>query len=264
MMKSIHNQLVVVVFLLAVVLSSCSSTKKIASYNAQNISVDKQIDTVQDISYLSIIQPYTDKLASELTGIVAIADTSLIAYRPESPLSNFISDLLLAWGKTFTKTNQPTISIDFSLVNIGGLRTSLPQGEIQVRNIFELLPFENELVFVQLKGNQVNILLDHLASRDGEGVSGTTFGIKKGKAVEVTVGGNPVDNNKLYWVLTNDYVANGGDGMKVLTEAVQRVDTGEKIRDVVISELKEMNQKGIRINAKNDGRVYYVEQANIH
>jgi len=264
MMKSIHNQLVVVVFLLAVVLSSCSSTKKIASYNAQNISVDKQTDTIQDSRYSSILQPFTDKLANELTGIVNIADTSLIAYRPESPLSNFISDLLLAWGKTFAKTNQPTISIDFSLVNIGGLRTSLPQGEIQVRNIFELLPFENELVFVQLKGNQVNILLDHLASRDGEGVSGTTFGIKKGKAVEVTVGGNPVDNNKLYWVLTNDYVANGGDGMKVLTEAVQRVDTGEKIRDVVISELKEMNKKGIRINAKNDGRVYYVEQANIH
>lgn len=263
MIKGIHNQLVILV-VLAVMLPSCSTTKKIASYQARNISVDTLTDTVQDSRYLSILKPYTDKLANELTGIVAIADTSLIAYRPESPLSNFISDLLLAWGKTYTKTHQPDITVDFSLVNNGGLRTSLPQGEIQVRNIFELLPFENELVFVQLKGNQLNILLDHLASRDGEGVSGITFGIKKGKAVEVIIGGNHLDNNKLYWILTNDYVANGGDGMKVLTEAAQRVDTGEKIRDVVISELKEMNKKGIRINAKNDGRVYYVEQAIIH
>jgi len=183
----------------------------------------------------------------------------LVDNRPESPLSNFVSDLILDFAQSYALLNQPVIEVHFSLINHGGLRTSLPKGEITKGKIFELMPFENELVLLKLTGSQVYELAQHIASRDGEGVSGISFGMKSGRAEAILVKGKPLEMDSTYWMVTNDYIANGGDGMKILKEAVSRIETGEKIRDVVIRELKQLKADGLRLTAKTDGRIYHVE-----
>lgn len=247
-------------FSLAIILAiSCSPIYKVVDSNYQNWTIDQKTDSIRDENYLKILNPYSEKLNSELTEIIAFADTSLIAYRPESPLGNFICDLLLNYAQEFIKEKHPNISVSFCLANNGGLRTSLPAGEIRVNNIFELLPFENELVLLKLTGEQVRSLADFIVSRDGEGVAGISFGMRYGKAINLSIHNEPLEQDSSYWMITNDYLANGGDGMKILREAGCRIETGDKIRDIVICKLKQMNANGYHINAKTDGRIYHVE-----
>jgi len=238
---------------------ACTSGYKIVGGNFQNFSIDLKTDSIVDKTYVELLRPYSATLDSELTGVIAFADTSLVADRPESPLSNFISDMLLEFGQQYAIEKLTNVHVDFSLANNGGLRTSIPAGEIMVRNIYELLPFENELVLLNLSGEQVATLADHIVFRGGEGVGGITFGMKEQKAVNIVVQGKPLNPNATYWMITNDYVANGGDGMKILKEASGRIETGEKIRDVVIDGLKQMKTNGQHVAAKTDGRIYHVE-----
>jgi 2',3'-cyclic-nucleotide 2'-phosphodiesterase (5'-nucleotidase family) len=85
---------------------------------------------------------------------------------------------------------------------LGGLRTEIPAGSITVRNIYELMPFENELVILWIKGDKLIQLFQFFASVGGEGVSGIRMKVKNGKAVQILVGTIPIDPAKIYTVAT--------------------------------------------------------------
>jgi 2',3'-cyclic-nucleotide 2'-phosphodiesterase (5'-nucleotidase family) len=239
--------------------AACSTSYKSVGFSYQNHTINTLTDSVQDPSFMGILSPYTDKMSNEMSEIISYSDTSLISYKPESPLGNFVSDLILDFARNYATANKLGTEIHFSLVNNGGLRTSLPKGKITVRDIFELMPFENELVLLNLSGNQVSELADYIALRGGEGVSGISFGMRSGRAEAITVKNKPLEKDSSYWMVTNDYIANGGDGMKILTQANRRIVTGSKIRDVIIGHLRGMKLKGQVVTAKNDGRIYRVE-----
>jgi 2',3'-cyclic-nucleotide 2'-phosphodiesterase (5'-nucleotidase family) len=122
-----------------------------------------------------------------------------------------------------------------------------------------LMPFENELVFVKLTGQQVRELANYIVIREGEGVAGISFGMKNNMAVDIKVQELMIDNAKSYWMATSDYIANGGDGMKVLTWAEERIDTGHKMRDIMIEQMKELHKSGKKLHAKSDGRLYHAK-----
>jgi 2',3'-cyclic-nucleotide 2'-phosphodiesterase (5'-nucleotidase family) len=239
--------------------SACSTSYKTVDFSYQNHEINKLTDSVNDPLFAGILLPYTNKLSDEMSEIISYSDTSLIDYKPESPLSNFISDLVLDFAQKFVEKSQPGVVVNFSLVNHGGLRTSLPKGKIAVRDIFELMPFENELVLLKLVGIQVAELADNIASRGGEGVSGISFGMHSDKAENITIQNKPLESDSTYWMVTSDYIANGGDKMKILGYASQRISTGAKIRDVIINHLRDLKLKGQTITAKTDGRIYHVE-----
>jgi 2',3'-cyclic-nucleotide 2'-phosphodiesterase (5'-nucleotidase family) len=119
------------------------------------------------------------------------------------------------------------------------------------------MPFENELVILWLKGDKLTGLIQFFAKIGGEGVSGLRMHIANGRAVDVTVGGKPIDPDKLYSIATNDYLAGGNDGMVQLAQYVKRINTGLKIRSVLIDYIKNETKKGNMIQAKLDGRIAY-------
>ena len=82
------------------------------------------------------------------------------------------------------------------------------------------------------------------------------FGIKDDKGINPEIQGQPLDDSKSYWLVTSDYIANGGDGCEMLSKVRDRIDTGIKYRDLFISHLRSMGRKGLKIEAKTDGRVY--------
>ena len=142
-----------------------------------------------------------------------------------------------------------------SYFNYGGIRTSLPKGEITVGNIFELMPFENEMVFLKLKGDQMQAFLNYIAAKGGESVGGARFMISNGKAKNALINRESLKPEKDYWLVTNDYVANGGDGLEVLTECLEFVKSGIKIRDAIISYLEGKQDKNEIVNGNLDGRI---------
>ena len=142
------------------------------------------------------------------------------------------------------------------MINTGGLRVPIPKGEVKKQVMFELMPFENEVVFIKLSGSELKEFIDHIASRGGDGVSGIKFGIKNGKSVNVDIKGNSIDNSKYYWLAISDYLANGGDGNESLKNIKDKIYPNVKFRDIFIDHLKKMNKNNIQIESKKDGRIY--------
>jgi 5'-nucleotidase/UDP-sugar diphosphatase len=128
----------------------------------------------------------------------------------ETNLSNLIADGLI-W-----KTGA-----DVALMNGGGIRAPIEAGEITYRDILTVLPFGNTLYVLELTGKDIMDVLNYAATiPDGQGaklhVAGLTAEIKGGKATNVKINGKPIDLNKTYKVVTNNYVAAGGDGYTML------------------------------------------------
>ncbi|HET6555981.1 MAG TPA: 5'-nucleotidase C-terminal domain-containing protein [Prolixibacteraceae bacterium] len=245
-----------IVFLVLLFLFSCNRHLVVREINTRNITVNSQAAPVDSVLE-SMVKPYRDSLEKDMNTLVAISATPLVKGKPESKLTNLVADILLDFGTAYAKKQQLNMLPDASYVNYGGLRASLPQGEITVQRIFELMPFENELVMVELSGTDFMQMAGKIASRGGEGVAGFRMGIRDGMAAILTVRGKVIDPQASYWVVTSDYIANGGDQMSMFANARQRINTGTKIRDELIRALTVRYRESGIIDAKEDGRIYH-------
>lgn len=240
----------------ALVLFAACSPKawKIAEYSTGKIAINASLDSIADKSYLEVLRLYQEQIGNELNFVIGQSVEKMTSGRPESVLSNFSADML----REVASSHLDTI-IDIAIINMGGLRASLPKGDITKREILELMPFENEMVVLWLKGDLLEELIDVIAQLDGEGVSGIRMGIKDKKAVDVTVNGEEINKNKLYAIATSDFLAGGNDHLIQLALSVRRINTGIKIRDVYINYISDCTKKGKAIQSTLDGRIHYVE-----
>lgn len=249
-MRRLYISIIAVLFLIA-----CSPHLAVNQITTQNIPVNMQTSSVDSIVQ-SIVKPYRDSIRHDMSKLVAINASALVKGKPESKLTNLVSDILLECGTAYCKIKNLNITPDASYVNYGGLRASLPQGEITVGHIFELMPFENEIVLIKISGESIQKMADRIAARGGEGISGMTLGIRNAKPGTIKIAGKPVDPVLMYWLVTNDYIANGGDQMSMFSNPAERINTKMKIRDVLIQVLSDRYKKDGLISVKEDGRIY--------
>ncbi len=244
-------------FILFVILFlfSCNRHLVVREVNTKNISVDLNVGPV-DSQLESIIRPYRDSIEHDMSTLVTISSAPLVKGKPESKLTNLVSDILLESGTAYCLNQSLNIRPDAAYVNYGGLRASLPQGEITVGRIFELMPFENEIVLIKISGESFIKMAEKIAARGGEGVAGMKLGIRNGKISSLTSGGKAIDPKAFYWLVTNDYIANGGDQMDMFSTAAERKNTRLKIRDVLIHTLTDRYKKEGILEVKEDGRIF--------
>ncbi|HZL11324.1 MAG TPA: 5'-nucleotidase [Prolixibacteraceae bacterium] len=236
-------------------LVACSPRLSVYQITTQNIQVSAQTSTV-DSMVQSILTPYRDSIEQDMSTLVAVSATPLRKDKPESKLTNLVADILLQYGTEYCKLKNLNMIPNASYVNYGGLRASLPQGEITVGHIFELMPFENEIVLLKISGESIHEMAERIAARGGEGVSGLILGIRNEKPATVKIGGNEVDPAAWYWLVTNDYVADGGDQMSMFLNPAERININIKFRDVLIQSLSDRYKKDGIISVKEDGRIY--------
>jgi len=242
-------------FFVVLCLFSCSRSLIVRQINTENVVITEQNSPVDSIIQ-SFIQPYSDSLEYEMSKVIAVSDSPLKRDKPESNLTNLISDMLFAVGKEYCISTKLMISPDASYVNYGGLRGSLPMGNITIGNMFELMPFENEVVLLNLSGKSIQEMAQKIASRGGEGISGMTLGIRDLKVSTLKIGGKEVVPDASYWLVTSDYLANGGDQMSMLQNPIERINTKLKMRDVYIQAMKDRYQTEGIISIKLDGRIF--------
>ena len=233
---------------------SCKTNFIPRSSHSQNIPVTEEVQGV-DSQIIYMYKPFKDSLEKDMKRVISISEKEMIKGRPESLLTNFLADLLLKESKAVAARSNGEVNPAISYFNYGGIRTSLPKGEITVGKIFELMPFENELVFIQLTGDQIQEFLNHLAEKGGESVGGMRYVISNGKAVDIQIAGKKIVSKKTYWLATNDYVAEGGGGLEVFTHRLKIIKPGLKIRDVILNNLEKSYKEGKTLTAKEDGRV---------
>jgi 2',3'-cyclic-nucleotide 2'-phosphodiesterase (5'-nucleotidase family) len=148
---------------------------------------------------------------------------------------------------------------DAAFMNYGGIRLNqLKAGVITTGKLYELFPFDNLLVTVTIKGTVFQQFLDHISGRGGWPVSGMTMQIKNGKAVNVLVGGKPLNPEATYSIVVGDYTANGGDEAAMLVGLPQQ-NKGYLMRDAIIDYFKSFAAAGTTIVVQPENRVTNVE-----
>ena len=189
-------------------LASCHSVYDVTKVEGRMQPIDSVYDVNPDAEAVALLAPYKAKIDSMMYRVVGTAEMSMDRGVPESLLSNLVADVLR--GAAVQVLGKPA---DMGLVNIGGLRNVLTEGPVTCGNIYEILPFENSLCVVTLKGADLNHLFENIAACGGEGVSGVQLHITKdGKLLRATVAGKPVVEDRMYTVATIDYLADGNDG----------------------------------------------------
>ncbi|MDX9881060.1 MAG: 5'-nucleotidase C-terminal domain-containing protein [Prolixibacteraceae bacterium] len=235
---------------------SCSTNKiGIVETITRNIPVTDSLSTENQI-LIELLSPYKQKLEADMSRVLAISDVEMIKGKPESNMTNFMADLLLEEARNYCKRNMMEAP-SASYVNYGGIRSTLPRGEISMQKVFELMPFENTMMLLKISGENFQKMADMIAQREGEGVAGIKMGIRDKSVSSLLVGGEKFDAGKSYWIVTNDYIAGGGDNMTMFLQPESLVSTGITIRDIIVSHLENKTKNGQHITAQADGRIFY-------
>ena len=211
------------------------------------------VNTNADSAAQSLIYPYKNQMKDVMDEVIAFSEVAMTKNQPEGVLGNFVADCLFEMGKN--ALGKDSGRIDAVLLNNGGLRASLPQGEIKMSNVYELMPFDNELKIVELSGDQCEKMLAFIAGKGGVPVSNLRMKIVKGKAVDVFINGKAFDKNKSYTILSSDYLINGGDKMDFFINPIKAQELNLLIRDAIISYLRKMKKENKKIQPKVDGRI---------
>jgi len=242
-----------ILFACIILISATSCSCKIWTITQETsvkIPIDSTTEVLADKKYETYLQPIKQKVDAQMNEVIGQAAETMKGHAPESLLSNFSADVYLQAASEYLGEK-----VDISVVNLGGLRTVVTAGNITVGKVFELMPFENELVIVWIKGDKLQQLLNYFASVGGEGVSGLRMEIQNEKAVEISIYGQPLNTEKLYSIATNDYLAGGNDKMLQLAQYEKRVNTGIKVRNMLLDYIKNETKKGNKIQSKLDGRI---------
>lgn len=244
-MHKIHQRIIALVSLFSVV--ACSPKLKVAQSKAQLYPISANLPA--DSALETLISPYRKTLDATMHDVVALSAVEIQKGRPEAPLNNLFADAMFFSGKKWG------LNFDIAYTNYGGLRISLPKGEIHRYQVFELMPFENMLALVTFSGKDMQAFFDFMAQTGGEPISGASYTISGKKATDIKVNGQILDANKNYTVLTSDYMANGGDGGVIFSKALKRDDTPYKLRDALFLYLDYFKNNGIQLNPLADGRI---------
>ena len=188
-----------------------------------------------------------------LKEVIGYCPDGMRHHRPESELSNMIVDCLAATTEQVTGRH-----VDVGLMNMGGIRVEMPEGDVLLEDIYAMLPFENYLCYVELKGSDLRALLGKIANHI-EALSGVQMEIKGRKMVKVLVGGKPIRDNKVYGLATIDFLLSGGDGVSALKNSISYVQTDVLLRDAVLPYLRGLTSEGKPVAYEMDGRVKFIK-----
>ena len=216
----------------------------------QHLPIDSTITEQQQAKQL--IEPYKIALDSEMNEVLVISAMEFPKEKnkPETLLGNLVADLSF---EIITK-KFPETKIDFCLLNNGGLRTSLPKGEITRGKIFELMPFDNELVIVTINKDSLKTLIHYLNNVGGQPISGNISLHLSSKEIMLNENLFP---NEVVKIITSDYLAQGGDNMNFFINPIKYEPTGIKLRDAIIEHCKTEHKKEKQLTSQLDDRIRF-------
>ena len=174
---------------LSLTLAGCNQQYKLTDSKSGNKEINNELSTNDYLE--TIISPYRAEIALKMNEVINTSLIDMEVGTPEGLLGNFVCDLTYIKAKEISDKH-----VDFCLLNNGGLRTPLPKGEITRGKIFELMPFENEIVIVELSGENMIDLIDYIKKKSilrnsrkaGVPVSGLRMIINNDKVSEVKIG----------------------------------------------------------------------------
>lgn len=186
-----------------------------------------------------IINTYSEKVA-------AIAKVKYGENKTELPHRNTAEFLKeqTATGEWITNLMRQAVQADVAIINRNGIRQSLPAGDVTMEAIYQMLPFDNTLFTAEFTGAELLDMLEYGINQPEDGTIVEFSGVQvaydaakpyKHGILSITLAnGQPLDVSATYKVVTNDFVAAGGDGFSIFTKGRNITDTGLVLRNVIL------------------------------
>lgn len=207
----------------------------------------------EDPSIATLVRAYARQLDRRLDVVVGRTKTVLEGERAvvrtrETNLGNLVADLM-----------REAARADVALMNSGGIRAGIDAGPVTLKEVLTAFPFDNMVVAVKLPGSAIRAALERSASLEPDDlpggflqVSGLSYAIEGGRAVDIRVGGVPLDDARIYTVAMTNFTFAGGDGYTLFREQSRgHSDTGLVLNNLVIERLR----TGGEVNAMVEGRI---------
>ena len=183
--------------------------------------------------------------------VIGYSTNAMDVSYPESALSDWFVDIIMA--KTEKLAGK---KVDIGVVNFGGIRIDMPQGDIILDDMLSMFPFKNQLVYVEHTGKQIRTILEKMAADRFQVLGGVRVVAEGGKLLSAEIGGEPIDDDKVYGLATITFLLEGGDGLTLAENALSVTAFEEEdIIDAVLEFVYAETAAGRPIEYKTDGRV---------
>jgi 2',3'-cyclic-nucleotide 2'-phosphodiesterase (5'-nucleotidase family) len=190
-------------------------------------------------------------VTSQMQEVLGTAPVALVKAPGESPLANFVADL-----QRVRASQALGESIPLGVMTNGGLRAGLSAGPITLGSVFELMPFENELVVLDAPGPVVQQLFEYAAGIK-MAISGATYTVTfDGLPKDIRIGNQVFDPNqdRTWPIAISDYLASGGDNLGFF-KTIEPRHTNILLRNAIADHIRNLTNAGQPVTAKVEGRV---------
>ncbi len=221
--------------ILLVVALGCKQVSDLTRIEGQRLEINDSLLTSTQID--SFIAPYRAHVNTNLDSVISYAvDTySKTDSELNTAIGNMLADLVYDQANPIfnSRTGQ---DIDMVMLNHGGIRSILSKGPVRIRNAYEIMPFENSIVVVRMKGEHIDSLVDYLVrSKRAHPISRLQVRVDMDyELMDAKISGKEIDLNETYYVATNDYLYYGGDRMTFFQLGDSLVVLDYKIRNAII------------------------------
>ncbi len=233
-----------VLLLAGCVLLAChaqSNTRKNLRYSYRMVRLDTAWDAKQDPKLVNYVARQKHKLDRSMNEVIGKCPVTLLTEAPQSPLSNFLTDLLLKKGPAYSEDPQFD-KCDLSMLNFGGIRSHLAAGDVTIGQIYAISPFDNYLVFIEIKGSELRKALERFTPATSDApLSGAQITYHKGKVVDIRVQGEPLRDDQVYKLVTLNFISEGGDKLLSDIRYERVVYTPVIFRNFLIREIRELS-----------------------
>jgi 2',3'-cyclic-nucleotide 2'-phosphodiesterase (5'-nucleotidase family) len=224
------------------------------NYHYEVVKMDSTFDKNADLTietYMDYLQQEKEKIMNKSIGY---SKEPLKSFSPMSPLSNLLVDMLLEWGNDYLLSLKMP-QADMGLLNFGGIRAVLPQGRITIGDIYQIAPFDNTVAFVFIKGNELKKMFDGFTEKKNAPMANVQTVYSTSRLNSYTIGGAPVDSDKVYVIVTINFLALGGDALLSNLNFESTIFIHTPVRDVFIEKIQKKTALGYDIEATRDNRV---------
>ena len=253
-MRKFHSSVVILLYsvVLCALLTACKSRRYVLQgVEARRIEVTRALDAQQLPEAAAFIAPFMAGVDSLRRPYVGQSELYMPAARPESLLSNWVADALVATAE------RMGFHADLGVCNIGGLRAAMPKDTVRRGDILAISPFENYVAILKMRGSDMEQLMRDIAAVHGEGVSASARLVitPDGQLTSAAIGGKPIKADSIYVVATLDYLADGNDKLYALKRSLERTETKEAVNEALMQHLRTLDAKGLKATSKMEGRI---------
>jgi 2',3'-cyclic-nucleotide 2'-phosphodiesterase (5'-nucleotidase family) len=241
-----------VVFITIACLYACNEKpKKLSKISGKQLPITDSIIDTDSVD--KFITPYRKHINEVLDSALAYAPSAISKNDGyfNTSAGNLMADIVISEANPIFKSRTGQ-NIDFVVLNHGGIRSVISEGKVSERTAYEVMPFDNSIVVIALKGKSVRNLISFLINtKKPHPIGGIQIILNKnGSLQDLNIQGKPFDENKPYYIATSDFLANGGNDMGFFSDGLNSVDLNYMIRNAMIDYFKKVDT----LKAKVDDR----------